>query len=179
MLEDIKKYFRKRRLTKVASKTTTGFLPIDKISSANFVIDVEEPGFDLLKEDILAWGRTCGIKVNIYFLDFRKIGKQELLLTSIQTTILKKDLDWLGFPGKDKTDILTNEKTDMFVSLVDSDCPAIDYITKCADARFKIGRRDYEGHAFDMIISGAQTEDLRSDSRLIFKAMIEFISKIK
>jgi hypothetical protein len=74
---------------------------------------------------------------------------------------------------------LSSEKTDMFVSLVDSDCPAIDYLAKCTDARFKIGRREYEGHVFDMIISGAQTEDLRSDSRLIFKAMLEFISKIK
>lgn len=179
MLEDIKKYFRRRRLLKDASRTPTGLLTLDKISSANFVIDVEEPGFDLLKEDILAWGRSYGIKVNIYFLDFRKISKQELLLTSIQTTILKKDLNWLGFPGQDKMTGLADEKTDMFVSLIDSGCPAIDYITKCADARFKIGRRDYEGHAFDMIISGAQTEDLRSDSRLIFKAMLEFISKIK
>lgn len=179
MIEDIKKYFRKRRLQKDASKTPTGLLTIDKISSANFVIDVEEQGFDLLKEDILTWGRSCGIKVNIYFLDFRKISKQELLLTSIQTTILKKDLNWLGFPGQDKMTGLADEKTDMFVSLIDSACPAIDYITKCADARFKIGRCGYEGHAFDMIISGAQTEDLRSDSRLIFKAMLEFISKIK
>lgn len=179
MIEDIKKYFRKRRLQKDASKTPTGLLTIDKISSANFVIDVEEQGFDLLKEDILTWGRSCGIKVNIYFLDLRKISKQELLLTSIQTTILKKDLNWLGFPGQDKMTGLADEKSDMFVSLIDSACPAIDYITKCADARFKIGRCGYEGHAFDMIISGAQTEDLRSDSRLIFKAMLEFISKIK
>lgn len=179
MLEDIKKYFRRRQLAKVASKTPTSFLPLSKIASANFVIDVEEPGFDLLKEDILAWGRSCGIKVNIYFLDFRKISKQELLLTSIQTTILRKDLDWLGFPGKDKRDILTNEKTDMFVCLVDNGSPAVDYISKCADARFKIGRYDYAGHSFDMVISGSQNEDLRSDSRLIFKAMIEFISKIK
>lgn len=179
MFEQIKKYFRKRKLQKVASKTPTGLLPISRITSANFVIDVEEPGFDLLKEDILAWGRASGIKVNIYFLDFRKIGKQELLLTSIQTTILKKDLNWLGFPGKDKTDILTADKTDLFVSLVDNGCPAIDYINKCADARFKIGRDSYEGHAFDMIISGNQTEDLRSDSRLIFKAMQEYIAKIR
>jgi hypothetical protein len=179
MLEDIKKYFRKRRLQKESSKTPTGLMTLGKISSANFVIDVEEQGFDLLKEDILAWGRSHGIKVNIYFLDFRKISKQELLLTSIQTTILKKDLNWLGFPGQDKMTGLVNEKTDMFVSLVDSSCPAIDYITKCSDARFKVGRRQYEGHAFDMIISGAQTDDLRSDSRLIFKAMLEYISKIK
>ena len=56
---------------------------------------------------------------------------------------------------------------------------AIDLISKCANARFKIGRRSYEGHAFDMIISGTPNEDLRSDSRLILKAMIEYLSKIQ
>ena len=101
MFDQIKDFFRKRRLSKVVHKGTTGLLPLHKISSANFVIDVEEPGFDVLKEDILAWGRASGVKINIYFFDFRKLGKEELLLTSIQTTILKKDLDWLGYPGKD------------------------------------------------------------------------------
>lgn len=179
MLNDIKNYFRKRRLARHASKTPTGFLPMSKISSANFVIDVEEPGFDLLKADILTWGKTAGVKVNIYFLDFRKIGKEELLLTSIQTTILKKDLDWLGYPHQDKMIGLADEPTDIFVSLVDNTSPAIDFISKCAKARFKIGRRSYEGHAFDMIIAGSQTEDLRSDSRLIFKTMLELISRIQ
>jgi hypothetical protein len=143
------------------------------------VVDVEEPGFDTLKDDILAWGRSRGIKINIYFIDFRKLGKEELLLTSIQTTILKKDLDWLGYPGKDKINYLTSEATDLFVSLLDSDIPAIDIISKCANARFKIGRKGYEGHAYDMVISGAPNEDLRSDSRLILKAMIEYISRIQ
>ena len=105
--------------------------------------------------------------------------EDELLLTSIQTTILKKDLDWLGYPHQDKMTGLADEPTDIFVSLVDNTSPAIDFISKCAKARFKIGRRSYEGHAFDMIIAGSQTEDLRSDSRLIFKTMLELISRIQ
>ena len=179
MFEKIIEFFRKRKISKVAHKGTTGLLPLHKIRSANIVIDVEEPGFDELKEDILAWGRSAGVKVSIYFLDFRRLGKEELLLTSIQTTIIKKELDWLGFPPEDKTNGLTDEKTDLFVSMVDTSSPAIDYISKCANARFKIGRRSSEGHAFDMVISGNPTEDLRSDSKLIFKAMLEFISKIQ
>ena len=117
--------------------------------------------------------------MNICFLDFRRIGKEELLLTSIQTTVLKKDLDWLGYPVQEKMNDLNTEKTDLFVSMVDSEYPAIDFISKCANARFKIGRRGYEGHAFDMIISGNPTEDLRSDSKLIFKAILQFLSKIQ
>lgn len=179
MFETIKNFFRKRALGKTASKTPTGFLPLHKISSAYFVIDVEEPGFDLLKEDILAWGRASGIKINIYFLDFRRLGKEELLLTSIQTTILKKDLNWLGYPSAEKMSGLMEEKTDLFVSMITNGGPTIDYISKCANARFKIGRHSYEGHAFDMIISGSQTEDLRSDSKFILQAIIEYLSKIQ
>ena len=179
MFDSIKNIIRKRKINKFKSDVPTSLLPLNQINTVNVVLDVEEPGFDTLRAKILAWGRSAGIKLNIYFLDFRRLDKEELLITSIQTTILKKDLNWLGFPSHEKMVGLSGEKTDMFVSLVDSDCPAIDYLTKCTDARFKIGRREYEGHAFDMIISGAQTEDLRSDSRLIFKAMLEFISKIK
>ena len=95
MFETIKNFFRKRRIKKVASKTPTCMLSMDKITSANFLIDAAEPEFDQLKEDILTWCRKNNIKVNIYFLDLRRLNKNELVLTSIQTTILRKELDWL------------------------------------------------------------------------------------
>ena len=93
MLEPLKDFFRKRKLKKYISTEPTSLLPLSKIKTANVVIDVEEPGFDVLKEDILSWGRSEGIDINIYFFDFRKLGKDELLLTSINTTIIKKELN--------------------------------------------------------------------------------------
>ena len=179
MFEPVIKFFRRRKIRKYSKAIPTSLKPLSEIKTANVVIDVEEVEWDSLKEEILAWGRNNGIKVSIYFFDFRKLGKEELLLTSIQTTILKKELDWLGYPKADKTAGLTEEATDLFVSLIDSSVPAIDLISKCANARFKIGRRYYEGHAFDMIISGTPNEDLRSDSRLILKEMIVYLSKIQ
>ena len=179
MFETIKNFFRTRRIKKVASKTPTCMLSMDKITSANFLIDAAEPEFDQLKEDILTWCRKNNIKVNIYFLDLRRLNKNELVLTSIQTTILRKELDWLGYPNEPTTRGLIDEPSDLFVSLVYDFCPAVDYTSKCANARFKIGRRSYSGHAYDLIFSGGQNEDLRSDSRQIFKAMTEFITKIE
>ena len=179
MFETIKNFFRKRRLNKVASKRPTGLLALEKISSANFLIDAVEPGFDLLKEDILTWCRKNNIKCNIYFLDLRKLNKDEMVLTSIQTTILRKELDWLGYPNEPTTRGLIEEESDLFISLINDFCPAVDYTSRCANARFKIGRNSYPDHVYDMIFSGCQNEDLRSDAREIFKAMTEFISKIQ
>ena len=65
MLDSVKDFFRRRKLRKFISTEPTSLLPLSAIKTANVVIDVEEPGFDVLKEDILAWGRAEGIDVNI------------------------------------------------------------------------------------------------------------------
>ena len=178
MFDLIKEYFRRKRIRKYASDVETGLVPLSQISSVNVIIDVEEPGFDALKEDILAWGRTSGMKVNLYFFDFRRLGKDELLLTSITNTILKKELDWIGMPSLAKIAPLMEEKSDLFISMVDNNDFPIDFLTRCTKARFKIGRRPYEDHPFNMILSGAETADLRSEAREIFAAITEFITKI-
>ena len=115
MIDVVKDIFRKRKLKKYASNVPTGFIPMSEIYTVNVIIDVEEPGFDNLREDILAWGRSIKAKVNIYFFDFRRLGKDELLLTSIQTTILRKELDWTDTPDLKKVSHLVDEQRDLFI----------------------------------------------------------------
>lgn len=170
---------RKNKIKKNASNIRTGLLPLKEISSVNIIINVEEPGFDMLKEDILAWGRQTGLKTNIYFIDFRRLGKDELLLTSIQTTILKRELNWIGIPDPSKTASLFCEESDLLISMIDNYTFPTDYICRCTKARFKIGRCGYEGNPFDMVVSGAANEELRSDSRQIFMTMTEMIKRIR
>ena len=179
MFEPVKNFFRKRAIRKYSRAVQTGIIPISEISSANIVIDVEESDWDILKEEILAWGRAVGIKVNIYFFDFRKLGKNELLLNSIQTTVARKDLNWMGMPAYDKVSGVIEDKSDLFISLVDSCDFSIDFISKCAAARFKVGRKAYPGHCFDMIFSGKpQADGLKGGGREVFAGMKEFIGKI-
>ena len=179
MLDSIKDFFRKRALKKFISTEPTSLLPLSDIKTANVVIDVEEPGYDILKDDILAWGRATNIDVNIYFFDFRKLGKDELLLTSINTTIIKRELNWFGMPSADKVGELFREKSDLFISMVANGDFPIEFVSKCARARFKIGRYPFAGHAYDMIMAGNAVEELRSDSRKIFSAITEFLKKIE
>ena len=94
MLDSVKDIFRKRKLKKYASDVPTGFLPLSEVRTVNVIIDVEEPGFDALREDILSWGRSLNGKLNIYFFDFRRLGKEELLLQVSRRPFLKKN--WTG-----------------------------------------------------------------------------------
>ena len=179
MFEVIKKFFRKRKIRKHASKVETTFLPLEQISTASFVIDVQETLFDLLKEDILTWCRKKGIKANIYFFDFRKLNKGEQLMTSIDKTFLRKELNWIGCPTHEKVMPMLQEECDLFVSMVDNGEFPIDFISRCIPARFKVGRFDYPGNEFNMIFSGNGNEDLKFDSRQIFAGLTDFLEKIR
>lgn len=178
MLDSIKDFFRKRALKKFISTEPTSLLPLSDIKTANVVIDVEEPGYDILKDDILAWGRATNIDVNIYFFDFRKLGKDELLLTSISTTIIQSELNWYDMPSPSKVGMLFREESDLFISMIANCDFPIEFVSKCAKARFKIGRYPFEGHVYDMTMAGSDVEELRSDSREIFAAITDFLKKI-
>ena len=179
MFEFVKNFFRRRKIRKFASQIETSFLPIEDIATINAVIDVQETGFDQLKEDLLSWGRRKGIKVNIYFFDFRKLKKGEQLLTSIDKTFLRKELSWIGTPSLGKAAPILMEESDLFISLIDNGDFPIDFISKCAKARFKIGRYAYDGDAFDMIFHGGAREELRGDVCRIFEELTEFLEKIR
>ena len=178
MFESVKNFFRRRKIRKLRRAVPTGLLPLSEISSVKVVMDVEEAGWDELKEDILAWGRETGLKVGLYFFDFRKLGKNELLLTSIQTTVARKDLNWIGMPSYERVAGLIEEPCDLFISLIDNSDYPIDFISKCSCARFKIGRKAYPGHCFDMICSGKSSEGLRSGGGEVFAGIVGFIGKI-
>ncbi len=179
MFEFVKNFFRRRKIRKFASQIETSFLPIEAIATINAVIDVQETGFDQLKEDLLSWGRRKGIKVNVYFFDFRKLKKGEQLMTSIDKTFLRKELSWIGTPSLGKAAPILMEESDLFISLIDNGDFPIDFISKCAKARFKIGRYAYDGDAFDMIFHGGAREELRGDVCRIFEELTEFLEKIR
>ena len=178
MFESVKNFFRKRKVRKLTRAVPTGLRPLSDISTINVIIDVEEVGYDILKEEILAWGKSVGKKLNIYYFDFRKLGKNELLLTSIQTTVSKNDLNWFGMPEYSKVSALIEESSDLLISLVDNGDFPIDFVSRCSAARFKIGRRAYPGHCFDMVCSGKQAEGLPSGGHEVFQAITEFLNKI-
>lgn len=179
MFEGLKNFFRRRKIRKNASPIETSFLPIERISVVNTVIDVQETGFDQLKEAMIAWGRKKGIKVTVYFFDLRKLKKGEQLLTGIDKTFLRKELSWIGTPSKEKYTPLLQEECDLFISMIDNGDFPIHFLSKCTRARFKIGRYAYEGDPFDMIFHGGAREELRGDVCRIFEGLTEFLEKIK
>lgn len=152
MLDFIKKIFRKRYLRKAASNTATGLIPLSDIHSVALILDAEDNGSDECKDKAVAYFRSRGIRTSIFFFDFSKKSEDERQTTSLNNTILRKDLNWWGRPSEEKISMLMQDNADMLISLVDNDDFPVDCMAKCSVSRFKIGRRQLRGRTFDLVI---------------------------
>lgn len=177
MFDFVKNIFRKRSLRKHASTVPTGILPLNQIKSYVAIIDVEDTSYDTCKSAILNYFRSLDIRGAVFFQDFRKIGSEDRLITSIQTTITKKDLDWLGRPNKYKLGVLEDQNPDLFISLIKNPEFAIEYMARTSTAKFKIGRKQMDGNIFDLIISDPAGKDISQMES--FNAIKIYLEKIK
>ena len=152
MLEGFKDLVRNQGMKKYASTEPTGILPLDKIRSAVAFIDVEDTSFNECKNILMLFFREHNIKGDIFFFDFRELTKRERLITTITTTILKKDLNWYGRPSKEKIDLMLEGNPDLFLSMFPRNEYAVEFMAKCSKARFKIGRFQLPDNTFDLVI---------------------------
>lgn len=178
MFELVKNIFRRHYLKKMASPIKTGLVPFSEIKSINVIVDVEEGNYDEIKDYINAWSRTSGKKVNIYYFDFNKLRKDELLLTSINTTIIRKDLNWFDMPQTDRLNGLLEEKSDVLISLIPNGNFPVEYVTKCAKARCKVGRCAFPGHAYDIVIAQKEDGSQGKGIKEIFDCITFYLSKV-
>lgn len=177
MLDPVKNMLRRQSLKKNQSEIPTHITPLSEIRSAVAFIDVEDTSFHECKNRILAFYREHKMKGEIFFFDFRKLGEGERLITSITTTILKKDLNWFDKPDKEKVAIMLSGEPDLFISLVKGTDYPIEYMAKCCRAKFKIGREQLSGDTFDMIFS--DNPDKPSSQDEVFRKMEQILLKIQ
>lgn len=177
MLEFAKEILQKRSLKRNASNVPTQFLPLGKTRSYVAVIDVEDTSFDACKTSIMNFFRSHNINGSVFFQDFRKIGSEDRLITSIQTTITKKDLDWIGRPNKYKMGVLKEQDPDIFISLIKEPSFAVEYMARTSRARFKIGRQQISNKLFDLVVKDPANKDLSQFES--FQAIKEYLLRIQ
>ena len=167
----------RRSLRRNASKVPTGILPLSQIRRAVALIDVEDTSFDHCKNLILSFFRRYNIHIEIFYLDFRRLGEGERLITSINGTILKKDLNWFGRPSDEKIRLLEMCEPDLIISAIREKDFAYQYIVASSPARFKVGRKQLPGDLFDVVLS--EPDDKILSEADAFEHMAKLLEKIR
>ena len=158
MLEFIKNIFRRKFIRKTAGKSTSGLLPLSAIRSATVIMDAEDTGCEACKSKVEAFCKSNGIKLTVWFFDFAGKGEDERQTTSLDRTLLKKDLNWWGRPSMETIKTFAAESPDMMISLIDSNHFPVECIAKCSGARFKIGRKRLKDRTFDLVIEDSPSK---------------------
>lgn len=176
VIDRIKDFFRRRSIRKDRSTAPTMMLPVQRIKSMVAVIDVEDTSFDLCKNAIMSYCREMGIKCEIFYFDFRKIGKEDRLITSVTSTVLAKDLNWFGKPSREKMKLLLDFSPDLFLSLIKNTDFPITYLASCCSAKFKAGRLQLPGEVFDLVVTDPEGKDYSEAE--VFEYVKKYLGKI-
>lgn len=176
MFTRIKYFFRQRCLRKRSSKEPTGIRPLSQIHSAVTFIKVENKDFNEINDAVLRFYKENNIKGEIFFFDFRKIGKEEKVLTDTAKTIFSKDLNWFGKPLREKAEVMLKSEADVFISLIKGRCFPIEYMAKCSKAKFKIGREQLAGRTFDLVLKEPKGKTFSETE--IFNELKTYLEKI-
>ncbi|MCF0176266.1 MAG: hypothetical protein HUJ94_05455 [Bacteroidales bacterium] len=176
MLESLKSYIRRKQLRKHTSPVKTGFIPMASVRSVAVIVDVEDKSYDACKESVNRFFK--GARADIWYFDFRRLGKEELLLTSINTTILRTDIGWYGRPDLNKIAPLLDEEDgyDILISLIPNVDFPNEFIVKASRAKFKIGvTTEMTGKPFDLVISNPEGTSNQAE---MFNSIKEYLTKI-
>lgn len=152
MFSTIKDIFRKRRLKRDASKVKTGLVPLDEISSYAVFLDPNEASCDAAREAASAYFRSKGIQGSFFYVDLRKIDSTERLITPIETTVTREEINILGIPKREKMEMLSDKNFDLLISLEKDPSFTSEYLVRTSTARFKVGRKQLDGDPFDLVV---------------------------
>lgn len=156
MIDIIKSFLRHKAIKTYRSRFKSGFMPIGRMKSAAVILDVEDPAYEECKNVVTSFFKANGIKVEFYFMDLRRIAKDELLLTSIPNTVIRRDLNWYEMPSVDKLESLMQVESgryDLLVSLVPHSYFPLEFMVKISTARFKVGIAPLKDNPYDMVVS--------------------------
>lgn len=158
------------------------FVPFRGIRRAVVLFDVEDVDADECRRMAEEFFTSAGIEWRPFFLDMGKHAKDDIIVTGIKTTILRRNLAFRGTLPKEIVGELESWPADLYICLADNGCPAVRCFSGIVPAKFCIGRCDYAGSPFLMTFTSAGSPDSIQvnfhDSVKCLKSMLEYLTKI-
>ncbi len=153
---------RNRIIRKQAYNGPTGMLPLSSIRRATVLLDVEDADYEECKKRVGEFFGARGIEVRLLFLLNRKMARDEILTTCVQTTLTRHRLTLLGLPDSEYMRVIKGEPgavpDGLFLNAAYSDQPAVRMIAAAIPARFKVGVLDYPLSPYNLVVHARQTE---------------------
>ena len=178
MLTALKNFFRNRCLKKHANGLETGIIPVSSVRSAAVLINAHSEDFRQAETEVKEYFRQKKISAEIIYLDTSRNKKGMSAISSPESTIYSKDLNWYGKPSKVKCGALLSSNKDIFIELTRSDEFAAMFISTAHPAKFKIGCCSSSvSDPFNIVV--APSKDADAGAVEIFKHIAAILESIR
>ncbi len=159
-----------------------GFVPLRELRRAIVLFDVEDAEYDECRKMAEEFFSRSGIAFKPFYLDLGKHRKDDIILTDIKRTVLRRHLGFCGTLPKPIIEELISGPADLFICLAADSRPAVRCFCGIVPAKFCIGVCDYAGSPFNMVFSGGSADDNAKsafhDSAKCFQSITEYLPKV-
>lgn len=147
-----------RKIRKAAYCGETGMCSLTSVRKAAVLLDVEDADFEECRKRVSDFFAAERIDLRLFYVDFRKMSRDEIITTSVQTTLTRRRLGLLGLPDKDyMAEVTSLDGVELFICLAHSCHPAVRMIAAAMPARFKVGVMDYSDSPYSMVVRVRET----------------------
>ncbi len=172
----------KHQLKKHGFTGQRGFVPFGQIRRATVLFDVQDAEFDECQRVVGEYFKGKGIEMKPFFLDMGKHGKDDIIVTGVKTTILRRNLSLFGTLPEAMVQEVKDSPADLCICLVHSDCTAVRCFLGIVSAPFCIGMKDYEGSPFNIVMTppppGENPQVNFHDSINCFRSITNYLERV-
>ena len=157
----IKDFFVRRQIKASGYRGERHSVPLSGVRRCIVLFDVEDAETDACLNLAKTFFSSKGIELKAFFLDMGKHGKDDIITTSVKTTILKRNLSLFGTLPKEMVEELQSEPSELFICLVDNALPVTQCFCGIVPAPFCVGISDYAASPFSMVFNGPEEENIQ------------------
>ena len=166
--------YRKKALSKFkAERQDAQFLSIDEIKSIGYILHLPQKNVSAIVKELSATSKKYEIDIFGLTIDMSKKLEGSIISSKV-TPLLKDDFNFYGLPDHLVMKPFIGKHYDLFIDFSSEYDFSTDYIARYVDARFKVGKFNYEDNPYDFIIEMKHAEDNIAFLNLI----IQYLSAI-
>jgi len=166
--------YRKKALSKFKSERRDAqFLSVDEIKNVGYILHLPQKNVSAIVKELSAISKQYEVDIFGLTIDMSKKLEGSIISSKV-TPLLRDDFNFYGLPDHLVMKPFISKHFDLFVDFSSSYDFSVDYISRYVDARFKIGKFNYDANPFDFIIEMKDQED----NIAFMKSIIQYLSSI-
>lgn len=171
----LKEYIQKNTLKKINNTRISKYMALQEITSVGFLFNFDEDTILETVKKLIEIMDSRSIKFMALGINNERQSYPSEILDHRIKILNRKDFTYAQVPNRDSISVFLDKEFDLFVDFGSKYFFPNDFISHSSKATFKIGRLNYAGNPFDLVLDNFKQGTARS----FLNSLIHYLSSIK